>query len=128
MEPAVIGGAIGIAITVMFGKQAAEWSIRVLGKAVAEAIGDQLEPRWATSIRKEMDEALGPIHRELQITDGAEKWPNGSDSLPASMKTIYERQAETHSMVKDMVAQLEALLVGRTPEDHGEPEGTPDGF
>src|SRR5690606_26932231 len=53
------------------------------------------------------------IYAELQIGDGTKKWPNGSDTLPQTMQTIYDRQRETWLMVRDMQMQLEAVLTDR---------------
>lgn len=114
-------GATMVAIGVMYGKRLATWSLEVFGKAVAESLGNQLEPRWTRSIRKEVDQALEPIHRELQIEQGAAKWPNGSSTLPTSISEIYRRQAETYAMVTNLVGQIESFIIGQQPNgDSGE--------
>lgn len=108
-------GATLVAIGVMYGKRIATWTITVFGQAVADTLGDTLEPRWTRSIRREIDQALEPIHKELQIEQGAAKWPNGSSTLPSSISEIYRRQAETYAMVTNLVGQIETHLIGQQP-------------
>lgn len=107
------------AVVAVYGKRFAEWIGTQIARGVIGEIGDALQPRW--------QKLLDPIYAELQIGEGAEKWPNGSDTLPKTMKTIYDRQAETYGMVRDMQRQLEQVLTAR-PSHPDEPEGTPEGF
>src|SRR5690606_25800830 len=110
VEPvaAVIGTCL-VAIAVMFAKRFASW----IGKAIGRAIIDSLRSYWKADMDTELSAKLAPIYAELQIGDGTEKWPNGSDTLPQTMQTIYDRQRETWLMVRDMQMQLEAVLTDR---------------
>lgn len=109
-------GAVTVAIGVMWGKAIAKWLLSTLGVAIVEEVGDKLQPRWEESTHK----ALAPLHEELRIGEGAEKWPNGSASLPASIKEIYDRQHKTYEAVKllsgqvsDLERQIESVLTDR---------------
>ena len=110
VEPvaAVIGTCL-VAIAVMFAKRFASW----IGKAIGRAIIDSLRSYWKADMDTELSAKLAPIYAELQIGDGTEKWPNGYDTLPQTMQTIYDRQRETWLMVRDMQMQLEAVLTDR---------------
>lgn len=113
-------GATLVAISVMFGKRFAAW----VGKTIGAGVVKELRGYWKTDI----DSGLAPIYDELQIGDGSHKWPNGSDTLPSTMKTIYDRQAETHQMVINLVGQLETFLTGQStarPDDPDEVGGHP---
>src|SRR5690606_4113081 len=86
-------GAVGVMLGTagaVYGKRMAVW----LGKVIGAGIVDTLRTHWS----EDMSSKLSPIYAELQIGDGTEKWPNGSDTLPETMQTIYDRQAETYHM------------------------------
>src|SRR5690606_21896466 len=110
VEPvaAVIGTCL-VAIAVMFAKRFASW----IGKAIGRAIIASLRSYWKADMDTELSAKLAPIYAELQIGDETKKWPNGSDTLPQTMQTIYDRQRETWLMVRDMQLQLEAVLADR---------------
>lgn len=100
------------AVVAIYGKRVAQWVGNQLAKGVINEIGDALEPRWK--------KLLEPINAELQIGDGADKWPNGSSTLPETMKTVYDRldgvhiiQTDTKRMVGEMQRQLEMILTSR---------------
>jgi len=118
-----VGTAIGLSFLAWAAPRVWGFLMRAIADRIVATIGDKLEVRW----KEALEDALDPIYAELQIGEGAEKWPNGSDTLPKTMKTIYDRQAETYGMVRDMQRQLEQVLTSRPPRPD-DPVGTPEGF
>lgn len=81
------------------------------------------------------------VGRLLEIGD-AESWPNGSKTLPQTIRTvysrqeeIYKRQAETYDLVHATKNRVEDYIVAHRadhgllpPEHYNDAEGTPNGF
>ena len=102
-------GVMLVAAGGVYGKRSAIW----LGRVIGAGIVDTLRTHWS----EDMSSKLSPIYAELQIGDGTEKWPNGSDTLPETMQTIYDRQRDTYFMVQEMQRQLESVLIDRPHQE-----------
>lgn len=87
-----------------------------LAEAVADKTVEKLEGRLAPMWQADLEDALEPIYKDLKSSEpNGEKWPNGSDNLPDSMREIYRR-----------VDEIQRWVVGPPPNSEWDDiEGTP---
>jgi hypothetical protein len=92
----VIGVAVPVSVILI--RTISRWMARTISDQVVDAIGDSLQARW----RKDIDEALEPIHAELRI--------NGGTSMKDQVSSLGLRFAALEAQNHNFQGQLEELL------------------
>jgi hypothetical protein len=105
--------ALGLGASFLYWAAPRLWGF--LMGALADKIVEGLEGKLAPTWQADLEDALAPLYRDLKMSEGASKWPNGSGNLPDSMKEIYRR-----------VDEIQRWVIQPPQHDtFDEPDGTP---